>query len=467
MLLLALSLRLVAASLPGFHHPDEVWQYLEPAHHLAFGRWVSAWEFRDGIRTWLIPLALAGPMKLGQVIAPDTGLYLALPKLLLVLLSLSVVACATTIGLRTSPLHGLLAGGVTAVWAELVYFAPRALSEPVGMALFFIAAWLLSRPVASATPRLWLLAGAVLGLAFCARFQYAPALLVLAAWHGRRHARAWGWLVLGGLAGLAIDGAIDAAVGDHPPWRWILANFRINLLDNKSAQWGVAPAHWYLTELPATWRWATVLIVPPALLGARRQPVLLLAALVNLAAHALIPHKEYRFVLLSVALLVVLAALGTADLVRGAPGSRLSPRARVVAAGLVWVLASAQVAFLGPLKPQWQAGHALVSALQAAGAVSHACGVALYRHRAVPVFAYAFYHRDTPLYTFSVADDINAARQYSSAFNILIAPRDAPTLNDAFTLKACTSDSYCVYQRAGPCSSKVPPRHVNTPVGGP
>ncbi|MEE7548470.1 4-amino-4-deoxy-L-arabinose transferase, partial [Xanthomonas sp. Kuri4-1] len=167
----ALLLRLLALWPVNFHHPDEVWQYLEPAHHLAFGRWVVAWEYRDGIRTWLIPALLALPMTLGDALAPAGPLYLLLPRLLLVLLSLSVVACATAMGLRLSRLHGAMAGFATAVWAELVYFAPRAMSEPVSLALFFPAALLLTRAPARRTPGVYLAAGLLLGLCFSARFQ--------------------------------------------------------------------------------------------------------------------------------------------------------------------------------------------------------------------------------------------------------------------------------------------------------
>ena len=36
-------------------HPDEVMQYLEPAHRLVFGNGVTYWEFFYGARAWLVP----------------------------------------------------------------------------------------------------------------------------------------------------------------------------------------------------------------------------------------------------------------------------------------------------------------------------------------------------------------------------------------------------------------------------
>ena len=36
-------------------HPDEVIQYLEPAHRAAFGNGISYWEQFYGARPWLLP----------------------------------------------------------------------------------------------------------------------------------------------------------------------------------------------------------------------------------------------------------------------------------------------------------------------------------------------------------------------------------------------------------------------------
>ena len=41
-------------------HPDEIMQYLEPAHRLVFGNGVTYWEFFYGARSWLVPGIVAG-----------------------------------------------------------------------------------------------------------------------------------------------------------------------------------------------------------------------------------------------------------------------------------------------------------------------------------------------------------------------------------------------------------------------
>ena len=45
-------------------HPDEIMQYLEPAHRLVFGNGVIYWEFFYGARSWLVPGLVAGVLAL-------------------------------------------------------------------------------------------------------------------------------------------------------------------------------------------------------------------------------------------------------------------------------------------------------------------------------------------------------------------------------------------------------------------
>src|SRR5512143_2896486 len=52
----------LAIAFPNIYHPDEVFQTLEPAHRLATGWGIVTWEWRVGIRSWLLPSILAGLM---------------------------------------------------------------------------------------------------------------------------------------------------------------------------------------------------------------------------------------------------------------------------------------------------------------------------------------------------------------------------------------------------------------------
>ena len=60
----AVALRVLWFNSYSAHHPDELIQYLEQAHRIVFGYGVVPWEFREFIRSWLIPLMLVPPMLL-------------------------------------------------------------------------------------------------------------------------------------------------------------------------------------------------------------------------------------------------------------------------------------------------------------------------------------------------------------------------------------------------------------------
>ena len=49
-------------------HPDEIMQYLEPAHRLVFGNGVIYWEYFYGARSWLVPGLVAGVLKLFDIV---------------------------------------------------------------------------------------------------------------------------------------------------------------------------------------------------------------------------------------------------------------------------------------------------------------------------------------------------------------------------------------------------------------
>src|ERR1700733_13910888 len=130
-LLLAATLRLPLAFWPNFHHPDEIFQYLEPAWRLLGHDGVVSWEWRYGMRGWLLPATMAGPVALGDWLVPGGNGSFVLPRLVAAISSLSIVVSAWAFGDRVSRTHAIVAAGATAIWFELVYFAPHTLSEPL------------------------------------------------------------------------------------------------------------------------------------------------------------------------------------------------------------------------------------------------------------------------------------------------------------------------------------------------
>lgn len=430
---------------------DEIWQYLEPAWHLVAGPWVQTWDYRTGLRSWLIPELLSVPMGIGHALSPDTTLHLLLVRLTLAALSLVIVGSAVSLGLRLSRLHGIVAGFVAATWFELVYFAPRALSEPIGLALLMGAIWLLLARRAPG-PRRFAIAGLLMGLCFVARIQYAPALLTLAIFTAKRDWRgAWLPMIAGGCGALAIDALANLAMG-AVPFRWMIEAARINLIEGRAKAYGELPLIGYFQLIAWYWYLALMPILLFAWIGAKRYPALLWIALVHLGFHSAVGHKEYRFVLASTALLVILAAIGSADLLRKVPRRRLA----LATAGTLaaWGATSAALAG-GHFRPNWTMEADLAAALERAGRPAATCGLALYRPRDTVAGAYALYRRDTPIYRIETPAD---AARHAGAFDVVVTARDhVAELPKAYRLEVCAAPGItdapgCVLRRTGSCT---------------
>lgn len=442
-LAVALVLRAAIAWWPPIHHADEVWQYLEPARALFGDRWIETWEYRAGARSWLMPGIFAPAVAIGQALAPGTMLETVLPRLMCALLATGGVAAAAGLGWRVSRAHGLVAGFVAAIWYEAVYFGPRTLSEPIAVSLMLIAAWLLT----AARRRRDLAAGLALGFAAMVRFHYAPAAAILVLVAVGRDWRRWPAIILGGVLALGISVLVDMLVGGSAPFGWILRNFSLNIVDNRSAQFGVEPAWWYLEAIWRLWGWATLPILALALAGARRYPALLAAAVLNLAIHMAVPHKEYRFILLTTLFLVTLAAIGSVDLAQRWRDRRWT----LPAIGAAWLATSILCGALGSSAATWGNYGRLIAAWSAAGH-SNACAVGIYATRQWPVASYAMFHHNVPIYHFDAGQA--AAGRASRAFNVAIAPESRGGELPGFRMVHCDARvrEFCVYRRPGGCA---------------
>lgn len=465
-LLVGVVLRIVATLPVSMHHPDEIIQYLEQAHRLVFGYGVVPWEYRYGMRQWLLPLLLSEPMRIGNAIAPDSNLYLLLPRLTVAALSCAIMVAAWRLGNRVSRLHGLVALFVTSIWFELVYFAAHTLTEPLATATFLSAAAVLLRRQ-TLSGRALFLGGALLGLTAILRFHYLPAIAVLALAAGQWEFRErWRPLAGGGLAALACAGLIDLGMG-ATPFNWIVENFRMNIIDNRAAEFGVSGPFAYVDNLLGQWGLAVVPLILLAALGARRYPALFWAAMVNLGVHMLIGHKEYRFIFLTVSIFVILAAMGSVDLMerlrKGAPRLRDSPLLTPLALLTGWALLSGSLAASKPMSDRWTGYQGPLVAMKTVGLYPGSCGVALYRGKTW-VAGYTYLHRAIPIYLPGVlAPDSTPATQLaaaSPAYNaILAAPMATTEMPRGYRFKGCFGRStgvrhdgaVCLFVRPGGC----------------
>lgn len=461
LMVLALALRVPIALLTVYHHADEVWQYIEPAYGIVTGEWIRTWDIRLGIRSWLIPLIMLPPVWLGHVLAPAGELHLVLPRLSMALASLGTVWAGWSLGQRLSRTHAVVAGFVAAVWVDFAYFASRTSSDTLSVLAILPGLALLYRFRDRGGARIALAAGFLLGLGFITRFPLGPALAIPFLWAGRADFRK-AWLPLAGGALLAVlcDVAANGAMGE-PPLLWIYRNVMANVVQNRSHAYGIETADWYLRVLVWEWQYIAIALVPALALGARRYPMLAATGLVVLAVHSAIGHKEYRFILLGVSLLILVAAVGSVDLTRGLAARFGKTMSAAMVAGLMaaWLAASAQVAATEPFSINWGVGKAPLRAMRTARNQPAICGLATYRIRDVPFVSRAVLNRPVP----AMLINTEAAMLVTQArYNVVVTPaehmRELPKtyrfIGCASPTKPLFEEQYCVLARPGPCTEK-------------
>lgn len=306
LMLLAFTLRVVFALVGrNIHHPDEVFQYLEQAHRLVFGNGLVPWEFRFGTRSWIVPFLIGGPLALTEWLGLDRpAIYIPLVKIVCCALSTSVVPLVY-FGTRrlVSEDAGRLAAAVAAIWYELIYFSYRPTPDVLS-AYLLLAGLVLATGVRWRTAPLWL--GLSLAGAVALRTQLVPLVgLVLLV-------GVWRWTWRQRFVTIAVGALVLVGVGavDRLTWgSWFASyvnNYTFNVTYGVSALFGVSNAFAYVGHLLITSAGAFVVAAVWSARWWRRLWLPLSVVVPLVASHSVIAHKEYRFIVAGIPLLIML-----------------------------------------------------------------------------------------------------------------------------------------------------------------
>ena len=288
-------------------HPDEIMQYLEPAHRLVFGNGVIYWEYFYGARSWLVPGLVAGILKLFDIVGLDQPFwYVAGVKLVFCAISLLIPAAMYVFARwhfgETSARVALLMG---AFWYELVGFAHKPMTEFVATALLVSLLALCVRPGPSKL-RVVMTVAVLAVLVSAIRVQYSPlALLVLGLFFLRTGKKMH--LALAAAAVFVFVGVIDAIAWDGGLFHSYVVNIRFNLAlgDLRS---GESPAWQFLYWFSIASMGLVVLCILLALHDLRRYGLLLALIALTLLIHSTQAHKEYRFTFVVIPLWLLIGA---------------------------------------------------------------------------------------------------------------------------------------------------------------
>ena len=286
-------------------HPDEIMQYLEPAHRLVFGAGITFWEYFYGARSWLVPGLVAGVLALFDTVGlGQPQWYVGGVELTFCAISLAIPA-----GMYFFARHhfseaaarvALLAG---AFWYELAGFAHKPMTEFVATAALVPVLALCVRPAGLRERSVWPVAGLAV-LAAAVRLQYAPfALVLLGVVFLRSQSKMRLALAAAGLV-LAV-GVFDAVTWDSGLFHSYVTNVRYNLVLGPLRA-GESPPWQYLEWLAIAGAGLAVPCV--ALLRPGRYAFLLALIVLVIAIHSMQEHKEYRFVFVVVPLWLLIGA---------------------------------------------------------------------------------------------------------------------------------------------------------------
>ncbi|WP_242394492.1 glycosyltransferase family protein [Anaeromyxobacter oryzisoli] len=350
------ALVVAAAALPavfalvrlGRWHPDEIYQYLEPAFFRVHGYGVRAWEWDVGLRNWAIPFVLAAFLRAAHAAGIDHPIacraVLAVPQAAVLLLAMMSAWRYVERRCRETPSSAKGAFLLFALQAPVLLFAGRTMGESFSAAFLVVAFERLDRPGDGRRSGTW--AGAMLGLSVVARYGSAVFVVVALAWLvAKRRWRALGWTCASGGAVAISLGVLDWATWGRP-LHSLIAYLQFNVLSGKASTFfGAQPVGFYLWALGAwfaLWIWPGLWIVTAR---ERRLPLPAVAAVLYVLVLLATPHKENRFLFPAVILAALAAAPGAAWLV-----ARCQTRRARVGATVAALLAGS-IAFTGPDRP--------------------------------------------------------------------------------------------------------------------
>lgn len=452
-MLVAVLLRVIMFNPYAIHHPDEAFQYLEQAHRLAFGYGIVPWEYRDGIRNWVIPLLLTPPMALGGAIAPGSNLYLILARALFALVNLAPLPAAWFLGARHSRQAAIVAPAVTAVWIECIFFSVSVLSESIATSCFMVAAALL---YTRSSLRSAAVAGALLTFAAIVRFQYVPAIAVFALACAGRDSRRWAGLIAGALPVLLAGAVADAAMG-LVPYSWVLNNIRLNLVANRMSEFGGLSPWVYLASVFSCWLAGIVIIPLLAALVWREYRALLLAAAVNLVFHQFIGHREYRFIWLTLQIVLLVAAVGSTRAVAETYFGRRfddpgGSKATVVLIA-IWAAASLGLSLTYTYRVAWRDSGVAPWLAAEAARDPRVCGIAVEPSRYWLFGAWAIHSRK-PVFLpeLSGARTLTGPGSLAGAYNASVSWEGAAPGYRPIRCVEGPDRRTCLYMRPGACS---------------
>ena len=309
-------------------YPDEIFQTLEPAHKLVFGRGITYWEFKVGARSWFFPGILAGVYKILDTIGIKDPLSINIGIKIFLSIFSSLAVSVVYLLFRKRGIERREAFLFTLPLAAsylLSYISVRTLTESASLPFMVFAVYFASNYIENERIRYLVFAFVTAGIAFMIRFQTAAfsfgiaIALFLTAKKRFQSSLIFGF---GFLGMMLLQGIIDIFTWGSF-FKSLITYLDYNILRGVADKHGVLPWHYYLTDFAATFHPVTLvsavlMMIFPLCSFKRNKNIFLFffPFLFFFIVHSVIGHKEPRFVFACHFAVLALSAGFFADLVR-------------------------------------------------------------------------------------------------------------------------------------------------------
>ena len=403
-------------------------------------------------------------MRTTDWMGPGSKGYLRGIAIVLSLISLTTVWFGFAWAKRASGMEAaIIAAGACAIWYELIYFAPKALTEVVATHSLLPGLYLGAYGERFQEKKRMFLAGIFCGLAVSLRIHLAPAVAFAALWFCYPN---WRKRMLPLAAGLLLPvvgfGLVDAVTWSHPFQSFLVyyqvhaREFSVPSLPSvdvvvEGAQ-NVQPWFGYLTMLCAHLGPVGFLV----LVGIRRSPLLGCVALIHLVFHSFYGATEMRYLYPLVPLEITLAALGLMELVPAFNTRRRSPLSSktIVVGGLAFF---ALTSCLLISQCDWSRRSGALVAFDRLSRDPTLCGVGVYRIGWWNLGGYAHLHQNVPIILLGQKSDLE---EQAASFNAVLLPGTLTDRSHRFESAGCWN-GVCVYRRPGPCTPSQGSNEIN------
>ena len=287
----------------GINWADEIFQTLEPAHHLITGKGIIAWEFEEKLRSMLYPLLLSILLKCIYFFSNSALVSYIIIRVILMIPFLIMLFIVYKSFIKDNKKDIVYKGLFFLFFTCLpiyYYFGFRTLTESITTSFAISCIFILTFYLSYLNKYHLLIIGFIIGLSYGIRFQTALIFIVfipLFLYQIRKDTNFKSiitFLFLGGLFGFFLYLLSDFYFYDIP-FISTINYFVQNIIEDVASKHGVEPLSFYFIVLLFNFQLFLIFFLIGIIIYFKKFYPIILSFIFYIIIHSSIAHKEIRF----------------------------------------------------------------------------------------------------------------------------------------------------------------------------